>query len=105
MGQPPYILTDRTIEQASAPSNRFQLPKSLHHAISMQMFCNRIHAAMADVDRLEGTASHLNRASLLKSLEFELQEIERQSGQADCRMSHRPHNMTQSLIPASASTD
>jgi hypothetical protein len=52
---------------------------------------------MADVDRLEGTASHLNRTSLLKSLEFELQEIERKSGELDCRRYRHPHGRAQSL--------
>jgi hypothetical protein len=53
---------------------------------------------MADVDRLEGTASHLNRTSLLKSLEFELQEIERHSGELDCRRHLHPHDRFQLLI-------
>jgi hypothetical protein len=85
MGQQQYCSADRTVEQASAPSNPYELPETLHHAIMVQIFRNRVHSTMGDVDRLEGSASQSRRGSLVKILEFELEELERRLGQSRSR--------------------
>jgi hypothetical protein len=75
-GQPPDVLTDRTIEQASAASNPYCLPGSLHQAVILQLFCTRVHTAMYDLNRLDSLASQQARGSLIKSFEYELGQQE-----------------------------
>jgi hypothetical protein len=85
-GQQPYFSADRTIEQASAESNPYELPDSLHSVVTIQLFCSKVHSAMYDLDRLEGSAVQSTRSSLFKLLEQDLRELE---GRLDTTRSHR----------------
>jgi hypothetical protein len=84
-GHLPYISSDRTIEQASTSSNPYNLPPTLHQAIVVQMFCNKVHSAMGDLDRSGASASRPKRASSLRLLEVDFQELERRLGPSRSR--------------------
>lgn len=76
-GHLPYTSADRTIEQASTASNPYNLPHMVHEAVLVQMFCNKVHSAMGELDRLASSTSRPKRASTLKLLEADLQELQR----------------------------
>lgn len=73
------------VEHASTASNPYNLPPSLHQAIVVQMFCNKVHSAMGELDRLEASASRPKRASSLRLLEADFQELERRLGPSTSR--------------------
>ncbi|KAJ9606299.1 hypothetical protein H2200_009260 [Cladophialophora chaetospira] len=75
-GQQPYFYADRTIDKASDASNPHELSEMLHQAILLQAFCNKVHLAMFDVDRLEESAAQSTRTSILRALEGDLRELE-----------------------------
>ncbi|KAF2802704.1 uncharacterized protein BDZ99DRAFT_550581 [Mytilinidion resinicola] len=93
-GQPPYFPADRTIEQASAASNPYELPESLHQAGVTQVFCSKVHSTMCDFDRLEGLASQSTRSLLLKVLERDLRELEERLN------THRSHRTSIHFLSA-----
>ncbi|PVI02549.1 hypothetical protein DM02DRAFT_653369 [Periconia macrospinosa] len=77
-GHPPFITSDRIIEQASATSNPFALSKTLHQSLLIQIFYNKIHTTMSDLDRLTALVAQVPRTLLLKILEIDLQTLENQ---------------------------
>lgn len=76
-GHLPYVFADRTIEQASTSSNPYKLPATLHHMVVVQVFCNKVHSAMGELDRVEASTSRPKRASTLRLLEVDFQELQR----------------------------
>lgn len=94
MGQMPFSSGDRTIEQASAPSNPYDLPESLHQAIIIQLFRTKVNQTMAAIGRSEDSVSGPRRSLLLQSLEFELQELEGRIGKS---LSCRRHDLVSDL--------
>ena len=75
-GYQPFLLNDRTIERASAESNPYELPESLHLAVITQVFCNKVHSAMESIDGSETAAAQSCRSSLLSLFESNLRELE-----------------------------
>lgn len=84
-GHLPHIYADRTIEQASDASNPYDLPTALHKSVGVQMFCTKVHSAMGELDRSETAASRPKRASTLKLLEIDFQELDRRLGPSRSR--------------------
>lgn len=85
MGHSPYIPSDRTIELASDRSNPHNLPSTIHEAVAIQMFCNKVHCTMGELDRLGLSASRPSSASSLKLLEADLQDLKRHLGHSTSR--------------------
>ncbi|KAI1617379.1 hypothetical protein EDD36DRAFT_423988 [Exophiala viscosa] len=94
-GHVPHIYADRTIEQASSASNPYDLPTTLHQSVVVQMFCNKVHLAMGELDRSESAPSRPKRASTLRLLEIDFQELDRRLGPS------RTHRLNIELLSAS----
>jgi hypothetical protein len=86
-GHQPYFSADYMVEKASATSNPYSLSDRVHQAISTQAFCNKVHSAMYDVDKLERSDAQTTRSSLLKMLEYDLIELESRLGSPRTRKS------------------
>ncbi|KAH8891577.1 hypothetical protein GQ53DRAFT_823598 [Thozetella sp. PMI_491] len=79
-GHQPYFSADQTIERASAESNPYKLPESLHQAVMIQTICNKIHLAMNIPGGIEDSAARSWKTSLFKLLESDLRELENRLG-------------------------
>lgn len=85
MGHQPSFPGDRTAQQASALSNPYKLPKSLHQRIMIQIFLGNVHSAMATVDRQGDLISGPKRGLFLSSFESELQDLEHRLQTSSCK--------------------
>lgn len=75
-GQEPFFNKDATIEQASEAANPFDLPDTIHSAVTAQQFCSKVHRAMTEFETLPKPASPLSRISAMEALERDFQVLE-----------------------------
>jgi hypothetical protein len=84
-GHSPHIVSDRTIEQAATASNPYNLPAILHQKVVIQIFCTKVHVAMASLDRMTASPSRPKRESTLRLIECDFQELEHRLGPSKSR--------------------